>query len=366
MIRQAVAVVAAVAAAAVFSPSAAAGTTPTLTLSTSVAKVGERVAVTGSGFPAGARLQVEICGIGGTSNSCAIGDAVFATTDAFGGFRQNLLVTEPPTPCPCVVHAAPFAGASADPLETPLSIPGLRYLPQAAPAIAGTAKLLDATAADDSPFLTQIGAGGSAHVTLTFGNLSGGPAGDPGVVLTLSRGGSQVGRYPVAWAGGALPVGQRRTLGYEIPLPGAWFRDYEIGVVVGAGDGTAAGLGKPLTLRTLAASVRPWGELVVPGTLLLGLLCLLAGRRRRYKPADGLPVRAGAVAGRRSGVAVPEPFSAVEPATLGIVTAPPSSSTAPESGTALGLSTALESGTALEIQATEIPETVETAVNESP
>lgn len=317
------------AAAALFTTPAAQG--PALTLSTATAKAGERITVTGSGFPAGARLQVETCGIGGTSNSCAIADAAFATTDAFGGFHQNLVVTEPPTPCPCVVHAAPYAGAAADPVDAPITIPGLRYLPQAAPVIVGNAKLLDATAVNDSSFLTQIGAGGSARVTMTFGNLSGGPANDPGVLLTLSRGGKEVGRYPVTWTGGALPVGERRALAYEVPLPGGWFRDYEVGVVVGNGTGGGA---RPLTVRTLSASVRPWGELVAPGTLALGLLCLFAGRRRRYQAPAGLPVRQGAAVGRRGGAAVPEPFSAVEPATLGILVSPPPASTALELATA--------------------------------
>lgn len=345
-------------AAAVFSTSAAVATSPALTLSTSVARVGERIAVTGSGFPAGARLQVEVCGIGGTSNSCAIGDAVVATADAFGGFRQTLPVTEPPTPCPCRVHAAPYAGAAADPVDVPLDIPGLRYLPQAAPVVVGSAKLLDATAADDSPLLTQIGAEGSARVTLTFGNLGGGPAPDPGVAVTLSRGGSQIGRYPVAWTGGSLPAGQRRTLVYEVPLPGGWFRDYEIGIVVGT-----QGRAKPLTVRTLSASVRPWGELAVPGTLALGLLCLLAARRRRSTAVAVLPVRAGAAVGRRGGMAVPEPFSAVEPATLGIVTEPVAPSTLSSSTASSGTP---PSSTALETQPPESRETAETDVNEAP
>src|SRR3954464_1929149 len=106
------------AAAVLFSAPAVKAPAPTLTLSTATAKVGEHIAVTGSGFPAGARLQVEICGIGGKSNSCAIADAALATTDAFGVFHQNLLVTEPPTPCPCTVHATPYDGAAADPVDT--------------------------------------------------------------------------------------------------------------------------------------------------------------------------------------------------------------------------------------------------------
>ena len=282
---------------------------PALVLSKSTAKLGEYIGVTGTGFPAGARLQVEICGLGGSSNSCAIAAAVAATTDAAGGFHQTLPVVEPPTPCPCTVHAAPFAGTAADPADTPISIPGLRYLPQAALPQTGAAKLLDAAAVGDSSFLTQLGADGSVRVTVTFANLgllgtAGGPAPDPGVVLILSRGTKQVGRYPVAWTGGDLPVGGRRTLTSELSLPGGWFRDYEIGVVIGAP-------GHPVTVRTLSAAVRPWGELMAPAALMFGLLCLFAARRRRYEPVRGLPVRQGAIAGRRSGAGVPDPFPEV-------------------------------------------------------
>lgn len=299
---------------------------PTLSLSKNTAKLGEYIDVTGSGFPIGVQLQVEICGIGGSSNSCAIAAAVSATANALGGFHQSLPVVEPPTPCPCTVHVTPYAGAAADPVDVPISIPGLRYLPQAAPTgtagTTGTAKLLDAGAVDDSPFLTQLGADGSAQVTVTFADLGGGPAPDPGAVVTVSRGGKQVGRYPLAWTGGALAVGARRTLTCEVTLPGGWFRDYEIGVALGAGA-------HQVTVRTLSAAVRPWGELAAPAALLFGVVCLFAARRRRWEPAGRLPVRQGAVAGRRSGAAVPEPFSAVEPATLGIVVPAPGLENAP-------------------------------------
>ena len=260
--RRLAAVVAALVAAILLAaglPSPAAHATadgPSLVLSKTTAKLGEYISVTGSGFPIGAQLQVGICGIGGTSNSCAIASAVGATADALGGFHQNLPVVEPPTPCPCTVHATPFAGTAADPVDTPISIPGLRYLPQDAPTpAAGVAKLMAVGAVEDSPFLTQLGADGSARVTVTFANLGGGPAPDPGVVLTVSRGGKQVGSCPLAWTGGALAVGARRVLTCELALPGGWFRDYEIGVAIGAA-------GHRATVRTLSAAVRPWGELV--------------------------------------------------------------------------------------------------------
>ncbi len=274
---------------------------PTLTLSQDTAKLGDHIGVTGSGFPIGVQLQVEICGTGGSSNSCAIAAAVDATADVHGGFHQTLPVVEPPTPCPCTVHAASYAGTAAGPVDTPISIPGLRYLPPAAPAVAvaGTAQLTDATAVPDSPFLTQLGADGSARVTLTFADLGGGPAPDPGVTLTLSRGGAQVGRYPVVWTGGALAPGGRRSLVYELSLPGGWFRDYEIGVALGP---TAEGV----TVRTLSAAVRPWGEVLAPLVLFCGLGCLFGARRRS--------------------TAVPEPF----PASPGI----PSPAPEPENATA--------------------------------
>lgn len=279
---------------------------PALVLSESTAKLGEYIRITGSGFPQGAQLQVEICGIGGSSNSCAIAAAVTVTADALGGFRQSLPVAEPPTPCPCTVHAAPFAGAAADPVDVPVSIPGLRFLPQAAPVAAGTAKLLDAVLVPDSPFLTQFGADGSARVTLTFADLGGSPAPDPGVALTVSRAGRRIGRYPVPWAGGDLAGGARRTLICDLGLPGGWFRDYEIGVELGPAS-------QPITVRTLSAAVRPWGEVGAPAALLAGLGCLLAARRRRYEPVRGLPVRRGGAPGRRSGAAVPEPFPGPAP-----------------------------------------------------
>ncbi|OSC57020.1 hypothetical protein B5180_38685, partial [Streptomyces sp. BF-3] len=47
--------------------------------------------------------------IGGT-NSCANADGRAVTTDEKGTFRKKLPVTEPPVPCPCVVHVATVTG----------------------------------------------------------------------------------------------------------------------------------------------------------------------------------------------------------------------------------------------------------------
>jgi hypothetical protein len=290
---------------------------PALHLSAATAEVGTSEVVTGSGWAPGAQLQIEVCGIGGSSNDCNLQDAVLATANPSGAFTAYLRVSEPPTPCPCTVHAAPFAGTSSSPADVPIAIPKLRYMPEAATPIVGAAKLLDVAVSDDSSPLTQLGAEGAARVTVTFANLSGGPANDPGVTLILTRGAKTVGRYPMRWTGDALAVGQRRALVYDVPLPGGWFRDYSIGVAVG----DAAG--KSVTVRTVPAAVRPWGELLAPFALVLGVGFILVGRRRKYEVVPALPVREGAPAGRRSGIFEPQPFARIEPATLGILVPEP-------------------------------------------
>lgn len=250
---------------------------PALHLSQNTAKLGDWITVAGTGLAPGAHYQLEICGIGGTSNSCDVTDAVPAVVSTQGTLQQHLQVHEPPTPCPCTVHAAPYGGPSADPVDTTLTIPGLRYLPDAAEPAAGTARLLDVAVADDSPLLTQFGADGAARVTLTFANLGTGPAPDPGVRLALLRGGTTAAAYPVSWSGGPLAAGARRSLVYDVPLPGGWFRDYGIGVLV---DGAG---GRPVTVRTVPASVRPWGEPAAPAALLLGVGLMVLGRRRKHR-----------------------------------------------------------------------------------
>jgi hypothetical protein len=247
---------------------------PMLRLSKDTANLGDWITVSGTGLAPGARYQLEICGIGGTSNACDVTDATFAVVGAQGTFQQTLQVHEPPTPCPCTVHATPYSGPSADPVEAVLSIPGLRYLPDAVKPVPGVARLLDVAVTDDSAPLTQFGAEGAARVTVTFANLVGGPAGDPGLVLTLSRGGATLGTYPVRWTGGPLAAGGRRSLVYEVPLPGGWFRDFAIGV------GVADANGRPMTVRTVPASVRPWGEVLAPAALVLGVSLILLGRKR--------------------------------------------------------------------------------------
>jgi hypothetical protein len=181
-------------------------------------------------------------------------------------------------------------------------------MPDAAKPVPGTAKLLDVAVADDSPLLTQFGADGAARVTLTFANLGAGPAADPGVQLTVLRGAATAAAYPVRWTGGPLAAGGRRSLVYDVPLPGGWFRDYGIGVRLAGADG------RPVTVRTVPASVRPWGEPLAPAALLLGIGLMVLGRRGKRRPAPAAEPAPGPDPdpGSAPGIGEPDPEETAE------------------------------------------------------
>src|SRR6185312_12968149 len=85
--------------------------------------------------------------------------------------------------------------------------------------------------------------------------------------------------YPVSWGSTPLAAGARRSLVYDVPLPGGWFRDFGIGVQVRGADG------RPVTARTVPASVRPWGEPLACAVLLLGVVLIVLGRRGGHRAA---------------------------------------------------------------------------------
>ncbi len=160
---------------------AAAAGGPGVKLSTSQAGTGGSITVSGSGWRAHALLMVLICGqatpargvIGGT-NSCANADGRAVTTDAKGVFSKKLPVSEPPVPCPCVVHAATVTGASAS-ADTVLQVAGHAVEPLPAEPAAGRLSVLSDTRLDGSSgLLTWFGAPASRTLSspsATLGRL---------------------------------------------------------------------------------------------------------------------------------------------------------------------------------------------------
>ena len=105
-------------------PAAADGLSATLGVAT--ASVGEKVRVTGTGWPAQELVQLVTCGelaLNGSS-SCDMRSALATMTSAEGTFTVDLQVGKPPKPCPCVVHIALVGVGSQGQVDVPFTVRG--------------------------------------------------------------------------------------------------------------------------------------------------------------------------------------------------------------------------------------------------
>lgn len=85
---------------------------------------GKQLAIDGTGWPANTMVVVELCGAGGQEGSagCDVTSSRSVATFADGRLRAELLVTAPPRPCPCVLHA--FVPTATVDLSVPVEILG--------------------------------------------------------------------------------------------------------------------------------------------------------------------------------------------------------------------------------------------------
>ncbi|ROV70272.1 hypothetical protein [Streptomyces globisporus] len=239
---------------------------PAVSLSKKEAGKGGEITVRGSGWRPDALLMLLICGqstpergvIGGT-NSCANADGRAVTTDKKGAFSKKLPVTEPPKPCPCVVHVAPVTGeqALADAVFTVAGHPTADL-----PRQGGDGKLavLATTRLEgDSSLLTWFGAPPARRLVLTVGNLGSDPVEDPVFEIGTAHGVYAPQWEERQWRGTVAPGGRARI---ELPveLSAGAHGDYQVSLRYGD---------KVLAEQPWGVG-RPWGV-----TLFWVLLCLV-------------------------------------------------------------------------------------------
>ncbi len=96
-------------------PEAGAATDEATVTPDSRVDVGELVTVSGSGWPAGANLVVEICGANAARGTldCALEAGRTVATDLDGRFALQMTAVAPPSPCPCVVRIWAVTGDSS-------------------------------------------------------------------------------------------------------------------------------------------------------------------------------------------------------------------------------------------------------------
>lgn len=277
---------------------------PVVTLSQKEAGKGGEVTVRGKEWHPGTLLMMLICGqstpargvIGGT-NSCANAQGRAVTTDDKGAFTRKMPVTEPPVPCPCVVHVATVTGEQVL-ADAVIVVAG--HPVAALPRETGDGRLavLAATRLEgDSGLLTWFGAPPSRRLVFTVGNLGSAPVKDP-----VFRVGTAHGVYAAQWEErqwrGTVEPGRKARIELPVELTAGAHGDYQISLKYGT---------KVLAEQPWGVG-RPWGV-----TLFWILLCLVvpaavfrigmaivdrarprpgrAGGRRRPSPRAGVTAR---------------------------------------------------------------------------
>ncbi|WP_420823999.1 hypothetical protein [Streptomyces roseifaciens] len=263
---------------------AAAADGPRLSLDRAEAGKGSTVVVRGEGWRSRALLTLLVCGqnmVGGT-NDCVNAEGRTVTTERDGVFRRELVVVEPPTPCPCVVHVATVTG-EAQAADVPLVVAGhpVAPLPESSGARIG---VLDARLEGSGGLLTWFGAPPARRLVLTVGNLGSGAAKDPVFRVGTARGVLAPSWEERRWRG-TIPAGQRARVAFDVELAAGAHGPYEVSLEYGD---------KVLVTEPWDVA-RPWGVtlfwillfLVVPaGLFRLGMVVV---DRLRPRPAVAAP-----------------------------------------------------------------------------
>ncbi|WP_141205353.1 hypothetical protein [Streptomyces griseorubiginosus] len=278
---------------------AAAADRPSVELSKSQAGTGGSITVSGSGWRERTLLMILICGqavpsrgVPGGTNSCANADGRAVTTDAQGGFSRKLPVSEPPVPCPCVVHVATVTGAKAE-ADAIFQVAGHAVEPLPADTSGGRLSVLTDTALNGSSgLLTWFGAPPARTLVFTVGNVGTSDVRNPVFQVGTAHGVFAPQWDEQQWRGTIRPGGRARI---ELPveLAAGAHGDYTVSLKYG---------GRVLAEQPWGVG-RPWGVtlfwilvcLVVPAALFrIGMAVV---DRVRPRPSGGV---------RHRGVRLPE------------------------------------------------------------
>ncbi|MFC5197602.1 hypothetical protein [Streptomyces kaempferi] len=239
---------------------------PAVELSTAEAGTGGSVTVTGSGWRPRTLLMMLICGqsvpsrgvIGGT-NSCANAGGRAVTTDAKGNFEKKLPVTEPPKPCPCVVHVATVTGGRAA-ADTVFMVAGHPVEPLPKESGGGRLAVLTDTRLDGSGgVLTWFGAPPARDLVFTVGNVGTASVKDPVFQVGTSHGVFAPQWEEQQWRGTVAP-GRKARITLPVELAAGAHGDYTVSLRYE---------GKVLAEQPWGVG-RPWGV-----TLFWILLCVV-------------------------------------------------------------------------------------------
>ncbi|EPH40379.1 hypothetical protein ABT390_28400 [Streptomyces aurantiacus] len=294
-------------------PSARAADKPTVTLSKSQTGTGGSVTVKGEGWRPNALLMMLVCGqatpaagVPGGTNSCANSQGRAVTTDGDGAFSKKLPVTEPPKPCPCVVHVATVTGAKAA-VDAAFKVAGHPVKPLPEQRAGGRLSVLTDTRLDGSSgVLTWFGSPPSRRLVFTVGNVGSAPVKDPVFQVGTSHGVFAPKWEEQQWRGTIAP-GRKAQIKLSVELPAGAHGDYLVSLRFGD---------KVLAEQPWGVG-RPWGVtlfwvllcVVVPAAVFrVGMVLVdrLRPDRRRRTPGRHRTSRVGDLTGRLPKLRLPQ------------------------------------------------------------
>ena len=243
-----------------------------------IGKVGTESRVTGRGWPAGAQVQVSICGNNALNGSADCDPKGSRSTSAApdGTFIVTITFTRPPKPCPCVLHA--YSPQTTQVVNYPVEIAGL---PTATPVKDSSSRAATVTAAIDGsgPWTAWFGGAASRELVLNITNTGTLPINELPMTIYLGKGEDPTEFLTQARSGQVAP-GETSQVVVPFELPALSFGSYTARTVID-------GLDQQVTARA-DTSTYPWALLVVAWLIIQIPLLGLHRRRQqaRFDDAD--------------------------------------------------------------------------------
>ena len=208
-----------VALAAMASLSLSAGTNaPRVTVDRSEASPGDDVTVTGGGWQPGTIVVIDVCGNNALDGApdCSPSSTSNVGVQPDGTFSTLLRVTEPPTPCPCVIQVSSTSNTAMT--RTALTIRGARVMPPterwSPPDISRQLEIRQARLTDAS-LLGPLGFPPERTLELSVANIGTVDLEDIPVAVTAGRGDTPLGYVEGADIGA---IGAGEVVEVEIPV----------------------------------------------------------------------------------------------------------------------------------------------------
>jgi hypothetical protein len=254
-------------------------TTPTVNVSPAQVRDGDTVLVTGNDWPASTQVAVQVCGAGGEGGSahCDLPSSTIVGASATGTFGTQLVVHNPPVPCPCVVKVYAVGTDATRSVQLQLAGAPTAPVPSATTSKSSAPLRVESARIEGGSWAGWFGVAVTRTLVLRVHNVSGAPVNRPLVLASAGRASRPDATQAVPPIG-PFAIDETRTIRVPVELGAMAIGGYRVRVRAGA-EGT-------LTSATTTTQVWPWGLFAI--ALVLIQMVLLAWRNATRRHLDRL------------------------------------------------------------------------------